>query len=187
MLTRDEFHAAEQRITSAWHKGDYSDAHAEIGKILRHGSAEMKAEALYLSGLIKQDTANLDEAQQDWTKALTYSASGTFLQQNLEYEIGHVLEQKGCPDQALDWYRLALHTCAVGDEFAADSVLAAFLRINGEDISEPDRTVIEVAVRKSWRVLEVPGDPDLTDLPRTITRLSEHLSKSVEQIVKNSE
>lgn len=185
-LTRREFHTAQQRITSAWHRGDQPTAFAEINRIVRDGRDEMKAQALWLSGLIKQSSGNLRGAEKDWLKALPFAGEGTFLRHTLQHEIGNALETTGCVEDALSWYRAALATCATGDEFAANPSLVAFLRINGENIAEEDRQIVNAAIERSWRVLEVEGKPDLKDVAGNITRLAQEFSSNVDDIVKNS-
>jgi tetratricopeptide (TPR) repeat protein len=187
MLTRTEFNQSLHRLRTAWSKGDLASAFSEIEKVLREGSAEMKAECLLYRGEIKDNQGELADAKQDWLNALAYSGEGTFLHYSLERCLGQVCETLGLPEEALRWYRTSLSTCSQGDEFSGHRSLTALLRLTGGEVPPEDKPTVASVAEKSWRVLQLPGAPDLNDLVGTVSKLAEGFQKSVDEIVRESD
>jgi hypothetical protein len=185
MLTRDEFHQLEQRITSAWHSRDHSNAFADIETILREGSVEMKGEALLLAGMIRESEGDLKGAQQHWREALLLAPEGTFLRYSLEDELGKISEKTDA-ENAVFWYRAALKTCSNGDEFAAIPTLGSFLRLNSGNISQEDRALVASVLQKSWRVLDLPGGPNPDDLVGSVATLTGRFDEMLSGIKNES-
>lgn len=186
MLTETEFSELQQRLMSAWHRGDLTSAFTEIETALREGTPEMKGQCLFYQGMIREAEGSLDNAKRDWLEALQYAHEGTFLRYQLEYNVGDANERAGIPQEALSWYRAALTTCSRGDEFSGNKTLTAFLRLSGGEIPPEDRVLVSSVAVKSWRVLELSGEPDLKDLTATVKRLTEEFINTVGKIVENA-
>jgi len=183
MLTDDEFDDIRQKATVAWHRGDIARALAEIEKVLGEGTSDMKGECLLYRGMMRQSGEPLSEARQDWSEALQYAGEGTFLRFQLEQHVGDSLEREGLFQEAFAWYRKALKTCSEGEEFSGHQILSAYLRLNGR-IDPGDEPLIASVAVKSWRVLELPGAPDLSYLRSAIEELAVTVSNRVETIVR---
>lgn len=72
-----------------------------------------------------------------------------------------------------------------GDEFAGSKQLGAYLALNNGRILEGDKTMIIAAVKKSWRVLELPGEPNIAKLPDAITKLGQGISEKLRRIAES--
>ena len=172
MISDKEFNDAQERLVSAWHRGDVAGAFSEIERILREGTGEMKSQSLFYRGMIQEDQGKITEAQQDWLKAHEYAKEGTFIRYELEHKIGESLERLNQNGEALNWYRRALNTCAGGNNFSGHQTLTSLLNLNGGDLSTEDPSLLASVIEKSWLVLELAGKPDLENLPESIRILN---------------
>jgi tetratricopeptide (TPR) repeat protein len=179
MLTEREFSEAHERLDRAWNAGALDDALAELQRILDEGTPDMKARALFYRGMMREEAGAADEARRDWDEALVYASAGSYLRFRLEHHVGEALERGGGLKEALDRYTTALRTCSAGGEFSGLRALSAYLRLKGGKVEPEDEALIASVAEKSWRVLELPGAPDLKDLPATIRRLDEGFSHLV--------
>jgi len=187
MLTEREFDEVRRKIVMAWHKGDVDGAFVEIEKVFEgEGTPDMKGECLFYRGMIRESGGDLTAARQDWTEGLQYAREGTFLRFQLEHNVGESLEREGLPEEALDWYKRSLKTCTDGHEYSGHQSLAAYLRLKGGKIEPGTETLIASIIVRSWRVLELPGTPDLKDLLSTATELANVFSNRVEIIVRDT-
>ncbi|HKG60486.1 MAG TPA: hypothetical protein VKB05_12065 [Pyrinomonadaceae bacterium] len=176
-----EYHAARQRMLTAWHKGDLTDAQAALRLVLSTGSPAMKAESLLYQGMMVEGRGELEEAKASWFDALQYARDGTFLKFELEASIAAALERDAQLAEAMRWFRSALETCCRGDQFAGSKALAGYLRIAEGKIEPADEAVVACVVEKSWRVLDFPGEPDANDWATSAAKLVE---KSIGQAAK---
>jgi tetratricopeptide (TPR) repeat protein len=171
MLSREERHKIEGRISYARAHRDYEQALLEIARLLADESAGMKALALFYRGEVNDDQGHFEEAKQDWLTAIEYEPEGTFLRCHLHHRLAVICEKMTDTEGANGWYRMAMHSCAVGEKFSCPSTLIGFIRNNSGSIASADRDLTASALSKSWSVLDFPGKPDLTDLPASINRL----------------
>lgn len=181
MLNEIEFNRVIGEIIFAWAHRDFIGALAKIDAVIDEITPEMKAHCLLFSGNIKDDQGLSSEARRDWLAAIPYCRAGSFDRHRLEYEIGRSYEKAALRNDALAFYRSAIQTCATGDEFAGNKALSAFLALNTGWISSEDEATVAAAIEKSWRVLELPGEPDLKNLPNAVTKLAEGFSDKVRQ------
>jgi len=172
MLTETEWEQVQQRLTTAWHQGDFAAAFAEIDRALAEGTSEMKGQALLYRGMIHDGRDDLPAAKEDYAEALTYTGAGSYARYVAERTSGDICGKLGRDDEALGWYRAALETCVVGDGFSGGVALEAFLRLHGQQLAPDDRNLVASVARKSWGVLELPGTPDLKDLTKTAGMLA---------------
>lgn len=172
-MNKDAFNRIQQNVLSAWHKGDVNSAFSEVEVVLREGTPEMKGQILFFRGMIFERTGRFDEAKRDWIEAISYSKEGSFLRYELETSIGAMLETRKVADEALSWYRSAILTCVDGGEFSGHEALAAFKRLCGPKDLDNDFTLLTAALEKSWRVLQLPGNPSDRDLAGNISKLSD--------------
>jgi hypothetical protein len=182
MLNEFEFNRVVGRIRTAWAHRDFNGALGEIEAVIDEVTPDMKAHCLLLRGSIMNDQGLSTDARLDWIDAIQYSRAGSFTRHCLEYEVGKSFENEDSVDNARIYYRSAIQTCAHGDEFAGNKALSAFLTLNGGSIPVEDNTIVTAAVEKSWRILELPGDPDFTDLADSVIRLAEGFSDKLRRI-----
>jgi tetratricopeptide (TPR) repeat protein len=186
MLTESDFNQVQQRLVSAWHIGDVAAALDEIELVLREGTPEMKAQCIFYRGMIRQSMGSSEKAKQDWLQALSYAREGTFLRYELEHCLGEAYEESEALKEALQWYRTALGTCSTGEEFSGNKTLVAFMRLSGDNISPDDKALLASVIQKSWRVLEVPGELDLTDLAASVSTLTTRFNNIVAEATADS-
>jgi hypothetical protein len=186
MLTRREFAEIMGKVSGAWRKGELDTALSGIETVLEDGIPDMKSESLLERGRIRQSMGATAAARQDWTEGLRYAREGTYLRFLLELSLGEALEREEQLGEALGWYKIALQTCSSGEEFAGLRALTAYLRLNGNNIEPGDHALLASVVVKSWRVLELPGTPNLENLRSATEELTAAFSKRVDEIVRNS-
>jgi len=182
MLTQDQFNESQQRITSAWHSGNFQDAFAEIDRVLKEGTDEMKGTALFYRAMIHESRRDWEQVREDSRSGLKYAAPSTFLRYQLEHAIGAAYNKQAFSEKANQWFTKALQTCAEGDDFSGHKTLAALMKLANEESLQMDQALMATVAAKSWRVLEVPGEPDLADIRGTVHKLCEQFSKTVEEI-----
>ena len=72
-------------------------------------------------------------------------------------------------NEALSWYRSALHTCLDGEGISGGTALKQFLALSGQQgITSRDKELCARVVRRSWEVLALPGEPELTNVAAAI-------------------
>ena len=145
----------------------------------------MRTEALLFGGMIKQDQGFLEDARRSWFEGLEQANGGTFLLYQLQHNIGASYEKEGEIENALHWYRSAVQTCAIGDDFSCDQTLTSLLSLLGGQIPQDDEAQIIVALEKSWKILELAETPNRDDLPEAINKLTEQFSKLVSEIMED--
>jgi|GEM_PF-2209543 len=185
MITKSEFNQIQQQIVSAWHCGNFPEAFAAIDRVLKNGNAEMKGTCLFYRAMIQESRGDWESVRQDCLKGMKYAKPG-FLRYQLEQMMGTYYEQQRIPEEAIKWYRRALVTCDEGDQFSGHKSLVSFIRLSGQELSQTDERLVAKVTSKAWRVLGVPGNPDLSNLPATIGKLSEHFSKLVTTITEDN-
>lgn len=181
MLTETEFEQVLQTLTKALSRGDLEQAVIEKDHVLSEGTPAMKGQYLLYLGLTRERSGDLSGGQRDWLDALAFASPRTFLRYSLEENLGRVCRKLFKPGEAQMWYRQALRTCSDGDEFSGNRVLTGFLELNEGGIPPADEALVVSVLNKSWRVLELPGSFDLTDLPGSIKTLSERFSSKVQE------
>ena len=182
MLNEIEFNEVVGKIRVAWAHRDFAGALAEIEAVNGNVTPEMTSHCLLLSGNIKEDQGLSVDARQDWLAAIPHSRGGSFGRHCLEYQIGRSYENAGQRADAQAFYRSAIQTCAYGDEFAGNQSLSAYLTLNDGQILSEDQDDVAAAIVKSWRVLELSGEPDLNDFSGAVIKLVEGLSEKVRKI-----
>ena len=167
MMTPDEWDQAQRRIVRAWMSGNVEQALQEIEVVLDRGNDEVRGQALVYRGSIQEEKANLQAAKNDFIQAVGLFSLGSYPRYTAELSVGHACEQVGEKQQAVQWYRAALVTCAQADEpFSGATATKALLAL--EPILGPnDVELVRVVTLKSWQLLGIGGEPDLNDLAGT--------------------
>lgn len=164
MMTPDEWNAAERGIVRAWTTGAVSQALQEIERVLEQGNDEQRGRALMYRGSIREEASDWHAAKDDFMQAAGLQASGSYVRYTTELSAGHASQKAGDTQEALTWYRAALLTCAQTDEpFSGATATQALLTLAPE-LSPSDRELARAVTVKSWRVLSLPGQPNLDDL-----------------------
>lgn len=179
MMNEIEFNRVVGEIRFTWAHGDFVGAAARIEAVINELTPEMRAHCLLLKGQMMDDQGSASDARRDWLTAIPYSRAGSFGRYCLEYEVGSSYEKSALRLEAIGFYRSAIQTCADGDEFSCNKALSAFLTLNHGQIPSEDEMLVAAAVEKSWRVLELEGHPDLSDLSKAVAALADGFSDKV--------
>lgn len=182
MLDNKEFNEALGEVTTAWGRQDLIGALEQLDELILRVTSEMQAQCLLFKGRIMKDQGLDLDARKEWLQAIPRSRSGSFVRACLEYETGMSFEKENLVEDARKYYQSAIETCAIGDEFSGNKQLGAYLALNDGKIMPGDESIIEAALVKSWRVLELPGEPSSANLPDSITRLCEGFSEMIRRI-----
>ena len=70
------------------------------------------------------------------------------------------------------------------NQFAGSKALAGYLRIAEGKIEPADEAVVACVVEKSWRVLELPGEPDANDWATSAAKLVEETTGQAAKIIE---
>lgn len=145
---------------------DYDAALALMDEILSHElEHDLEAEALGFRASLKEDLGDYQHARDDLLAALSVSEEGSYMRYTFELSLGGISEGLGRTDEATSWYRKALLTCINTEGISGGTVLKKILKLNGEDrLSDEDRTLCEQVAMKSWKLLKLPAEPNLSNL-----------------------
>ena len=168
--------------TGAWSQNRPDEAYAIISKIIDQGTAEMKAQALLIEGMIKESHGYHLKARTAWLEALRYCNGRSFLKYSLEHSLATSFAKEDDIDQAKKWTGLAIVTCSQGAGFSGNKALMDYLTLNGGIIPEDHQEIVAAAVKNSWIAYEMAGVPDNNDLPKAILKLDSHFQDKVREI-----
>lgn len=167
MISPDEWDDAERRIVRAWSTGAVTDALEQIESVLERGDDEQRARALVYRGSIQEEAANWKAAMDDFVQAAGLFRPGSYARYTTELSVGGVLNRTGELHEAVKWYRAALNTCARADELFSGATATKALLAVAPELSPSDRELARTVTAKSWRVLNLPNEPNLDDLAGT--------------------
>ena len=171
MLTSDEWQEAERNSVRAWSRGDPATALADIQRVLNTGTAEQRGRALMYRGSMHEDAHDWLNARGDFIQAAGLLPPGSYARYTAELSVGHVCELNGERQEAFAWHRAALLTCSLAIEpFSGASAARGLMSLEPE-IQPADRQLLRDVLAKSWRILQLPGEPDLDNLPGTTNLL----------------
>ena len=176
MLTKETFNKKLEEITFLWNRKDFDGALGVVDDIVLNGDPKMQAQGQFFGGMILKDKGLPENARQFWLDAIPKATNQSYILYLLQYNIGFSFQDEGLTEKAAFWYRSALQTCVTGDEFSGDQALTSLLLLLGGQIPKDDEALVIDAIEKSWRVLELPGMSDLTDIPNAIAKLNEGFS-----------
>ena len=145
---------------------DYQAALSVMNDFLSQNmDSEQRSEALGFRADLKEEVGQYKEAAKDYLAALSLSQAESYAQYTIELSLGSISEKLGIRDEALSWYQKALLTCAKGVGIAGGAALKIFLELKGENrITEEEKALCNQVVEKSWALLRIPGEPDLSNL-----------------------
>lgn len=185
MISDKDFHVKILPVIySAISGHDYAAALAEIERVIDKLSLEQKVHCFLLRGEIRNSQGDAEVAREEWITGIQLSRPGSFGRLTLEYELGKSYERSGAKTDALSCYRSAIVSCAEGENFSGSRPLIAFLSLNEGLIEPEDQDIFARAIEKSWEVLGLENEPDLSDLSGAIRALSEGFEDLVRQTKK---
>jgi hypothetical protein len=167
-----------RKVTLLMQKDDFRDALSQVETFLAcEDHAEIRSDALGMKANLKEELGDIQGAKEDLllARSLIGPSYGRYVH---EISLGAIAERQQQSNEALGWYRAALRTCVEGQAISGGTALKKLVGLQGEkEMSAHDQALCIEATRKSWRVLNLPGQPDLADLNLTISRVKEAESK----------
>jgi hypothetical protein len=134
---------------------------------------EIRSDALGFRAHLKEELGDLGSASEDLRAARSLVAPG-YARYVHELSLAHVCEKRKLLDDAQAWYRTALQTCVEGDRVSCGNALTGFLRLQGDKHFTPeDIQLCTQAAQRSWQILALPEQPDLTDLAAVAARIKD--------------
>jgi len=136
-------------------------------------SGEVRGSALGMRAELKQESGNLEGALEDLLAALPLTEDA-FSRHVHEFCIAEVYRKRHDNSQVERWYRKSLETCAESGKFSGGAVLHKYLELQPQDrLPSQDLALCSTVALRSWKLLKLPGSPDLDDLSGTALKLIE--------------
>jgi hypothetical protein len=154
-------------------RGDHDAALSNVEAFLsRETNPELRSDALGFRADLKGRLGNIAGAKDDLITART-EVGPSYGRYVHELSLGTLCESQNLPDEAISWYREALKTCLQGDHISAGTVIDRLINLRPPAALSPeDIDLCQQAIRRSWQVLRLPGIPDLSDLPSSVSEIN---------------
>lgn len=178
----------DQRLDSQWKQwyevmregalllsqGDIHSALLAVDGVLdSEVSPEIRSDALGFRAHLKEELGDLEGASEDLRAARSLVGPG-YARYVHELSLAHLRQKQGLLDDAQAWYRIALRTCVDGEHTSGGSALTGFLGLqNNKPLTSEDRQLCAQAAQRSWMILALPGEPDLTDLAAAASHIKD--------------
>lgn len=150
-------------------QGNYIDAIITMDNFLSIDiDPETRSEALSFRASLKEDIGDYTSAKEDLLQAIQLSPELSYSRYTIELGLGDVCERLGNYDEAIHWFKIALLTSINGEGISGGSALRSFVDKKGEGkLTEEDKTLCNRVAEKAWKLLEIQGEPDLSNLLKT--------------------
>jgi tetratricopeptide (TPR) repeat protein len=145
---------------------DFVAAIAEVNAFLgQEPPLDLVRQALGFRGDLRREQGDLGAAREDFMAALELSEEADFERFTLENALGRIAEQLSETAEAERWYLDALKTATEDPTTCGVSALRHLSQLRQSfALSPEERDLAERTVVQGWRVLHLPGEPDLSDL-----------------------
>lgn len=161
-------HEVIRKALALKQQGNYAVAISLISEFLSQElSPELQSEALGYMASFKEDSGDYEGAKKDLLSALSMCPMLSYAQYTLELNLGGISEKFGMREDAVLWYMKALATAVKGEDFSGGTALFNLLRLRDKDmLTEQEKILCSQVAQKSWKVLMLHGEPDLSYLQR---------------------
>ena len=141
-------------------------------------SLRLRTELLAHRALLLEFAGRLDEARVSLLDAHALEDSGS-RRFGIELGLMQIAEKAGDDEERLHWCRAAFKTVAADPATNGVPIARTLLAMSGgvDALSPDERTDLERIIRNGWRVLELPGEPDLANVLATLDRLQGYLPR----------
>lgn len=173
----DTWYQVMRSITSLMKQGDTKTALKEVDFFLLGDIApEVESDALGMRADLKEQLEDLEGAKNDLLTARAL-VGPSYKRYVHELSLGSISQRQQNFEEAVSWFRSALQTCLDGEGISGGTALKRFFAISGRRIPPNDEELCARAIRRSWLVLRLPGQPDLTDFSKDIETIKDGESK----------
>lgn len=154
-------------IDSKLHNG-WSSAVGIVDDFLKRSlSQRVRAEAIAFKASLLEDGGGYENARLEYLRALSVGVEKGYSKYTIQLSIGDVCERLNLHDEAVSWYLKALETCIEADDISGGTALRRLLRLQGSALTDEQKVLCGRVAQKSWRVLCLPGEAELSDLEKT--------------------
>jgi hypothetical protein len=127
--------------------------------------SRLRCSARAFRGDLQELRGDLNAALDDYLAAHAMAEELSFERCTLEEAIAALFLRQGQQPEADAWYLRALTTASRTTGVCGISVLKALTRLRGSfSLSAHEQNLAEQVVKQSWKLRELPGEPNLTDL-----------------------
>ena len=128
-------------------------------------SSPFRARALGNRAELLLGLGKTEEASQDLLQALKIADGSSYTRFTNEFALGALYEQLGHRELAIEYLLKAVGTALQEGKTSVGGVLVRLLRLVPMiDFSEEEDRLVVDAVRHSWRLLNLEGEPDISDI-----------------------
>lgn len=153
-------------------EGRFLDAVGVVSRYLANGEPSAQAEALAFRAVLREELQDFAGARADVTEGLRLAAEPSYLRYTLQLSLASLDERSGDRPAAIAGYLAAITTATREGRISIGTAVSRLLElIAPSDLSSDQRQGLVEAVRASWRVLGLEGEPDAEDLKGTAARL----------------
>ncbi len=139
---------------------------------------DLVRQALGFRGDLRSEQDELQAAREDYLVARSLSEEVDFERFTLDLALGGVSEQLKDMREAERWFLEAMKSAAEDASTCGVAALERLQRLrNSLELSLEERLLAERVVSQGWRLLRLPGDPDLSDLWASAQRVKEAQGK----------
>ena len=126
-------------------------------------SVELRCSVLGMRAQLKEDLGDQEGAKADLVDAISLGAADVARYVN-ESSLAELFRREGNRPDSIKWYRVALSTAMRGG-FPGGGALWKFITLQSEKaLSEEDRALCIDVAECSWKLLDLPGKPNLDNL-----------------------
>jgi hypothetical protein len=154
-----------RRALSLVKDGDLVEAVSHIDAFLSlEVHPQVRSDALGFRAHIEERLGNTEEAKSDLlaARSLTGANYGRYVR---ELSLGSLFERQNLNEEAYSWYRTALDTCLLDNGTSGGTALKGLLQLcPATNLPLDDIALCRRVIEHSWRVLRLPGSPDLSNL-----------------------
>jgi len=138
-----------------------------VSEYLAGVAPSARAEALAFRAVLREELPDFTGARADVVEALGLAADPSYLRYTLELSLASLDERSGDRSAAIRAYLRAIQTAMADGRIAVGTAISKlFDLIAPDDLGPEQRRDVVEAVRVSWRLLNIEGEPDIQDLDK---------------------
>ena len=177
MLDHDTWLKAESDMSRAIVDGDRELVLSTIRMVLEHGDEEQRGRALMCRGTVREDENDWVAAATDFEAAIVLLPDASYARFTAQLSAASANEHLGNDAAAERRTLAALETCAAASEPISGAPALRRLFARPQPVVGEPLALAKRVARQSWHVLNLPGEPDLDDMPDTVRRLLDQHSR----------
>ena len=167
-----EWARAQRAALEAKLSGRFRDAVGVVSEYLASVEPSARVEALAFRAVLREELQDFAGARADVTKALELAVEPSYLLYTLQLSLASLDERSGKRSGAIASYLGAAKTATADGRISAGTAVSKLLALIAPGELSPDQwhDVVE-AVKASWHLLGLEGQPDFQDLKKTAALL----------------